>query len=84
MDLKDEKHPQGAPVLLRSEKGFNGLPQFSPDRKRVVFESNGLGYSDLWMCDRDGSHCGPITSLHGTAGAARWSPGRPVTLLREV
>jgi Tol biopolymer transport system component len=74
LDLKDEKHPQGAPVLLRSEKGFNWRPQFSPDGKRVVFESNGLGYSDLWTCDRDGSHCGPITSLHGTAGAARWSP----------
>jgi tricorn protease-like protein len=74
LDLKDEKHPQGPPVLLRSEKGFNWRPHFSPDGKRVVFESNGLGYSDLWTCDRDGSNCGPITSLRGTAGAARWSP----------
>lgn len=74
LNLKDDVHRQGPPMLLRSEKGFNWRPQFSPDGKRFVFESNGLGYSDLWVCDSDGSHCGPLTSLRGTAGAARWSP----------
>jgi Tol biopolymer transport system component/DNA-binding winged helix-turn-helix (wHTH) protein len=74
LDLKDEIHPQGPPVFLRSEKGFNWRPQFSPDGKRFVFESNAFGYPDLWACDTDGSHCGPLTALHGTAGAARWSP----------
>ena len=74
LDLKDDIHPQGPPVFLRSEKGFNWRPQFSPDGKRFVFESNAFGYSDLWACDGDGSHCGPLTSLRGTAGAARWSP----------
>ena len=61
-------------MLLRSEKGFNWRPQFSPDGKRFVYETNGLGYSELWGCDSDGSHCGQLTSLRGTAGAARWSP----------
>lgn len=74
LNLKDDIHPQGPPALLRSEKGFNWRPQFSPDGKRFVFESNGLGYSELWACDSDGSHCGSLTSLRGTAGAARWSP----------
>src|ERR1700741_3732834 len=74
LDLKDDIHPQGPPVFLRSEKGFNWRPQFSPDGKRFVFESNAFGYSDLWACDGDGSHCGPLTSLRGTSGAARWSP----------
>ena len=74
LNLKDDTHRQGPPVFLRSEKGFNWRPQFSPDGKRFVFESNAFGYSDLWACDGDGSHCGPLTSLRGTAGAARWSP----------
>jgi Tol biopolymer transport system component/DNA-binding winged helix-turn-helix (wHTH) protein len=74
LNLKDDIHRQGPPVLLRSEKGFNWRPQFSPDGKRFVYETNGLGYSELWACDGDGSHCGSLTSLRGTAGAARWSP----------
>jgi Tol biopolymer transport system component/DNA-binding winged helix-turn-helix (wHTH) protein len=74
LDLKDDLHPQGQPVVLRSEKGFNWRPQFSPDGKRFVYETNGLGYSELWACDSDGSHCGSLTSLRGAAGAARWSP----------
>ena len=47
---------------------------FSPDGKKVVFESNRLGYSDIWSCDSDGANCSQLTSLHGTAGTARWSP----------
>jgi Tol biopolymer transport system component/DNA-binding winged helix-turn-helix (wHTH) protein len=74
LNLKDDIHRQGPPVLLRSEKGFNWRPQFSPDGKRFVYETNGLGYSELWACDSDGSNCGQLTSLRGTAGAARWSP----------
>jgi Tol biopolymer transport system component/DNA-binding winged helix-turn-helix (wHTH) protein len=74
LSLKDDTHRQGPPVFLRSEKGFNWRPQFSPDGRRFVFESNAFGYSDLWACDGDGSNCGPLTSLRGTAGAARWSP----------
>jgi len=33
-----------------------------------------LGYQDIGVCDSDGSNCGQATSLHGEAGAARWSP----------
>jgi len=73
--LKDEKHPLGPPTRLIASRGMiNYRPNFSPDGKKVVFESDRLGYSDIWSCDSDGSNCTQLTSLHGTAGTARWSP----------
>ena len=53
---------------------INGRPSFSPDGNKVVFESDRLGFSDIWYCESDGSDCAQLTSLHGTAGTARWSP----------
>jgi Tol biopolymer transport system component len=53
---------------------INWRPSFSPDGKKVVFESDRLGFSDIWYCESDGSNCTQLTSLHGTAGSARWSP----------
>jgi Tol biopolymer transport system component/DNA-binding winged helix-turn-helix (wHTH) protein len=74
VDLKDEKHRQGPPAQVISEKGKNLRPHFSPDGKRIAFQSDRLGFFQIWACDSDGSNCGQLTSLHGTAGAARWSP----------
>jgi Tol biopolymer transport system component/DNA-binding winged helix-turn-helix (wHTH) protein len=74
LNLRDEKHPQGQPATAISGKGGSGRPHFSPDGKKIAFESSRLGYSEIWACDSDGTHCGQLTSLHGVAGAARWSP----------
>lgn len=75
MTLKDKAHPLGRESRVIAARGMiNWRPSFSPDGKKVVFESNRLGYSDIWYCDRDGSNCTQLTSLHGTAGTARWSP----------
>lgn len=74
VDLKDAKHPQKAPFALVSEKGDKMRPELSPDGKKVAFESDRLGFWDIWTCDVDGSICDQVTSLHGTAGRARWSP----------
>ena len=49
-------------------------PELSPDGKKVAFESNRLGFWDLWTCEIEKGDCNQITSLHGTAGRARWSP----------
>lgn len=73
--LRDETHPAGAATRLITSRGrVNWRPSFSPDGKKVVFESDRLGYSDIWYCDSDGTNCAQLTSLHGTAGTARWSP----------
>jgi Tol biopolymer transport system component len=74
INLKDEKHASGPPVHVFSARGFIRRPSFSPDAKKIVFESDRMGYSNIWSCDSDGSDCTQLTSIHGTSGTARWSP----------
>jgi Tol biopolymer transport system component len=74
LDLKDQRHAQRPPSAVVSEKGDKMRPDFSPDGKKIAFESNRLGFWDIWTCATDGSTCDELTSLHGTAGRARWSP----------
>ncbi len=66
LNLKDDKKAHGPPVRVISTRGFNLKPNFSPDGKKIAFESDRLGYSDIWYCDGDGSNCAQVTSLHGT------------------
>jgi serine/threonine protein kinase/Tol biopolymer transport system component len=74
INLKDERHSLAPPVRVFSGRGFIRRPNFSPDGKKIAFESDRLGYSDIWYCDSDGSNCTQLTSLHGVSGTARWSP----------
>jgi Tol biopolymer transport system component/DNA-binding winged helix-turn-helix (wHTH) protein len=74
LDLSDEKHRQGPPSHVISEQGWKSEPHFSPDGKRIAFESWHSGYLEIRACDSDGSNCGQLTSFRGVATAARWSP----------
>jgi Tol biopolymer transport system component/DNA-binding winged helix-turn-helix (wHTH) protein len=74
VDLKDQTHVQGPPDLLISANERNWRPDFSPDGKRIAFESDRSGYTEIWTCDTDGTNCGQLTSLRSSAGTARWSP----------
>ena len=74
LKLDDPIHGHAPAVQVVSAKGVNHRPDFSPDGNRIAFESDRLGYQDIWICDSDGSNCGQLTSLHGVASAARWSP----------
>ena len=73
-DLKDKKLRQGIPVPVIGAMGWNIRPQYSPDGKKIAFQSSRSGYSEIWVCGSDGSNCGALTSLQGVAGAPRWSP----------
>ena len=80
LDLKDERHALAPPIRLLSGRGMAWRPSYSPDGKKIVFESDRMGYSDIWVCNSDGSNCSQLTDLHGTTGTARWSPdGRYVS-----
>jgi Tol biopolymer transport system component/DNA-binding winged helix-turn-helix (wHTH) protein len=74
LDLMGRKPRQNSPVLVVGAKGRNFRAQFSPDGKKIAFESSQSGYHEIWVCGSDGSNCGSLTSLRGIAGAPQWSP----------
>src|SRR5207244_1745628 len=81
LDLWDHGHHQRPHFGFISEKGDRLRPDLSHDGKTLAFESNRLVIWNIWTCATDGSTCDQLTSLHGTAGRARWSPnGRYVAL----
>ena len=68
------------PVRLIASTGRNAVPQYSPDGKKIAFESTRSGSQEIWVCDSDGSNPRQITFFEGpTAGIPRWSPdGREI------
>ena len=79
LDLAGDKQRRGLPIPIISEKGGKMRPHFSPDGKRITFESDRLGAWEIWTCAADGSDCAQLTRLQGVAGAPNWSPdGRHV------
>jgi hypothetical protein len=61
---------------LISSSRREDTPQFSPDGKRIVFDSNRSGHWEIWVCDSDGQNSVQLTSFGGSfvTGTARWSP----------
>jgi Tol biopolymer transport system component len=61
-------------------------PQYSPDGRKIAFQSNRSGNVEVWTCDADGSNCRQLTSFGGAqCGAPRWSPdGRSIALDARV
>jgi Tol biopolymer transport system component/DNA-binding winged helix-turn-helix (wHTH) protein len=50
-------------------------PRYSPDGKRVVFQSDRSGNPEIWMCDSEGQNVTQLTSFRkGQAGTPQWSP----------
>ena len=72
--LNGKQLQQGKPVPVIGAKGWNIRPQYSPDGKKIAFQSSQSGYHEIWICNSDGSNCSSLTSLRGVAGAPRWSP----------
>src|SRR5271157_1763456 len=65
-------------------------PQFSPDGRRVAFDSDRSGPNEIWLADPDGSNAVQLTSMADTMGARRtgtprWSPdGQLITFDSNV
>ena len=50
------------------------MPQYSPDGRKIAFQTGRTGYSEVWTCDADGSNPVQITDLQRFTGSPRWSP----------
>jgi eukaryotic-like serine/threonine-protein kinase len=67
--------PDNIPTLFISSTRDDQSPQFSPDGKRIAFESARSGYAEIWVCDADGSNALQLTSFGGPdVTTPRWSP----------
>ena len=55
-------------------------PQYSPDGKRIAFQSARSGTFEIWRAEADGANLMQLTSFGGPlTGTARWSPdGRQI------
>jgi Tol biopolymer transport system component len=55
-------------------------PQYSPDGKRIIFQSTRTGNYEIWRCDVDGANLLQLTHMEGPlTGTPRWSPdGREI------
>jgi Tol biopolymer transport system component/DNA-binding winged helix-turn-helix (wHTH) protein len=71
--LKGERRGEST-NLISSTRNEDGA-RYSPDGKRIVFESNRSGSEQIWICNEDGSNPVQLTAFRkGWAGSPRWSP----------
>ena len=47
---------------------------YSPDGRKIAFESGRGGVDDIWLSNADGSHPVQLTTLKSDSGTPRWSP----------
>jgi Tol biopolymer transport system component len=57
-----------------ASNGGNQNPAYSPDGKKIAFESARLGVPGIWVSDADGSHPVQVSSFAAYSGTPRWSP----------
>ena len=63
-----------APEILIESNGADTNAAYSPDGRRIAFESTRSGQYNIWVCDSDGSHPVQLTDFHRQTGTPRWSP----------
>ena len=74
MSIGPGHHASKAEKLIFSAMQEEG-PQYSPDGKRIAFQSTRSGSFEIWRADADGSNLVQLTSMGGPlTGTPRWSP----------
>jgi Tol biopolymer transport system component len=67
--------PNSNPEKLISSTQVDRLPQYSPDGKKIAFESTRSGTREIWVADASGENAVQLTHFGGPwTGSPRWSP----------
>jgi len=65
----------GPPARLIGSTRSDSAAQYSPDGKRIAFESGRSGVHGIWISDAEGSNAVELLPQEGaSSGTARWSP----------
>ncbi|HEY3454535.1 MAG TPA: winged helix-turn-helix domain-containing protein [Bryobacteraceae bacterium] len=64
----------GAPVRWISSNRGQADPQYSPDGRKIAFQSGRSGPNEIWVSDSDGEAAMQLTHLGGYCGSPHWSP----------
>ena len=71
----DENGRAGAPAKFISSTLRDESPSYSPDGRKIVFNSTRSGSFELWVCEADGTNPAQLTNFGGPlTGTPRWSP----------
>jgi len=66
-------HPENSATKLIYSTRLQRVPEYSPDGKKIVFESDRSGAHEIWMADADGSNLVRLTSFNGPqTGSPSW------------
>ena len=75
LSLPESSGAPGTDRLLVSSSRLDGNGDYSPDKRRITFQSSRSGNLEIWVTDHDGSHARQLTAFgHGHSGSPRWSP----------
>ena len=75
MQVPDVESSPSSPTQFLSSTRWESRPQYSPDGKRIVFESDRTGVVGIWISDSDGSNPAPLHLQEGALSVAPcWSP----------
>ena len=65
----------GAATRFIASTEWDWSPQYSPDGKKIVFESARSGTPELWVCDAEAQNAVQLTNFPGAGlGSPRWAP----------
>jgi Tol biopolymer transport system component len=70
VNLQDRSEP-ATQLLASTRADYN--PSYSPDGRRIAFESSRSGSEEVWVSDADGSNAIQLVDM-GRSGSPRWSP----------
>lgn len=63
------------PQRFLSSNRFDSDAFYSPDGKRIAFDSNRSGSREIWVANADGTDATPVTSFgRGVTASGQWSP----------